>query len=473
MAGSELPHGFLDALRALLGAAHVVTGDALAAMDAGWDPANLGASALARPGSTQEVAALVRLCAEHGVPIVSQGGLTGLVGGAISRPGELILSTARLNRIERLDPVERTVVAGAGVTLQAVQEAAAAHGLDIGIDLPSRGTATLGGMASTNAGGVMAFRNGVMRHRILGLEAVLPDGTVMGDLTRVVKTSAGYDLKHLLIGAEGTLGAITRLALKLDPVPPARASALLSLPGVEAVLDTINLAIAMPGVDLRAAEAMWRPFLRLTAKGLGWSDPAIDMDAPIFLLLTIGGAEDEALQASLETLFEAVAERHADVGGLVASSRRQETEIWRLREDTDLVYRAYPKAPSFDISLPQSEIPAYLDGLAADLAAIDPTFEPLIFGHLADGNLHIILDRPGPLDSALAARVEAAIYRDMALRGGSFSAEHGVGSKRIGPLEATADPGKLALMRQIKAALDPHDLFNPGKLFAARRERDG
>ncbi|RFC62210.1 FAD-binding oxidoreductase [Fulvimarina endophytica] len=466
MARSDLPEGFIERLKSLVGERNVRTGDEVRAMDPGWDPANLGAGVLARPGDTEDLAAVVRLCREAGVSIVTHGGLTGLVGGAISAEGQVILSTARLDAIERLDPVERTVVAGAGVTLQALQEAAAPHGLDVGIDLPSRGTATLGGMASTNAGGVMAFRNGVMRHRVLGLEAVLPDGTIFNDLTRVVKTSAGYDLKHLLVGAEGTLGAITRLALKLDPMPHARASALLSLPSVDAVLDTINIAIGMPGVDLRAAEAMWRPFLTLTSKALGWADPAIDLKAPVFLLLTIGGAEHGDLQNGLETLFEAVLDRHPDVGGLIAGSSLQEEEIWRLREDTDLVYRAFPAAPSFDISLPQSEIPAYLLRLEEDLAAIDPTLEPLIFGHLADGNLHIILNRPGSLDPDLRKRIEAAIYRDIASRGGSFSAEHGVGSKRIGALRATSDARKLDLMGQIKAVLDPSNLFNPGKLFA-------
>ncbi|ALN74765.1 FAD-binding oxidoreductase [Aureimonas sp. AU20] len=461
-AAPALPAGFENRLRALLGPAHVRTGEALAAIDPGWNKDNLKSGCLALPGSTEEVAAVVRLCREAGVAIVPQGGRTGLVGGSVSAPGQLVVSTARLNAVERLDPIERTVTVGSGATLQSVQEAAAAHGLEPGIDLPSRGTATIGGMISTNAGGIMAFRNGVMRHRVFGLEAVMPDGTVMSDLTRVVKTAAGYDLKHLLIGGEGTLGIVTRAVLKLDPLPEASATALFGLPSVEAVLEVIRLALALPGVALRGAEAMWKPFLDHTAGALGWESEAIDRTAPVYLLLSIGGAEGGPLPAAFETLFETVVERFPEASGLIAQSLRQERDLWRLREDTDLVYHTYPAAPSFDVSLPQSEIPAYLDRLLPELKAIDQGFAPFVFGHLADGNLHLILNRPGPLEPDLMAKVEHALYRDVSQRGGSFSAEHGVGTKRIGPMEATADPGKLAFMRVLKSSLDPAGLMNPG-----------
>ncbi len=390
-----------------------------------------------------------------------QGGRTGLVGGSVSRPGQLILSTQRLNAVDRLDPIERTVTVGAGATLQSVQEAAARHGLEPGIDLPSRGTATIGGMISTNAGGIMAFRNGVMRHRILGLEAVLPDGTVMSDLTRVVKTAAGYDLKHLLIGAEGTLGIVTRAVLKLDMLPQASATALFGLPSVEAVLEVIQLALRMPGVDLRGAEAMWKPFLDLTAEALGWRDAAIDRSAPVYLLLSIGGAEDGSLPAAFEACsrwwWNASRGERPDrpVGPAgartLAAARGHRLGLSRLSG-----------APSFDVSLPQSEIPGYVERVEAELKALDGAFEPLIFGHLADGNLHVILNCPGPLEPARMAAVEDVLYRDVKARGGSFSAEHGVGTKRIAPMEATSDSGKLALIRHIKASLDPEGLMNPG-----------
>ncbi len=200
----------LAEIEAALGPKTVRRGERISALDPGWHPGNLGAGAMASPGSTAEVAEIVRVCSRLGVPLVPQGGRTGLVGGARSEPGEIVLSLERMNAIERIDRHERVVVAEAGVTLQKLQEAAAPFGLEPGIDLAARGHATLGGMASTNAGGIMAFRHGVMRHQVLGLEAVLPNGVIYSDMTRVVKVAAGYDLKHLFIGAEGTLGVITQ-----------------------------------------------------------------------------------------------------------------------------------------------------------------------------------------------------------------------------------------------------------------------
>ena len=198
-----VPEAALDALRAIVGAANVRTGEAVTAADPGWNPDNFGAGIVVAPGSTEEVAAVIRLCRDHRVSVVPQGGRTGLVGGSVSSHGQIVLSLARMNAIERLDPVERVAVTQAGTTLETLQMAAAEQRLEPGIDLASRGSATIGGMVSTNAGGVMAFRNGVMRHRVLGLEVVLADGSILSDLTRVVKTSAGYDRHHRQLETAG------------------------------------------------------------------------------------------------------------------------------------------------------------------------------------------------------------------------------------------------------------------------------
>ena len=457
--------GALAALRAAVGAGQVRSGEAVTTLDPGWHPDNLGAGIVVSPASTEEVAVVVRICREHRVSIVPQGGRTGLVGGGISHAGQIVLSLLRMNRIEPIDPLERVALVEAGVTLEALQQAAAQHGLEPGIDLAARGSATLGGMVSTNAGGVMAFRNGVMRHRVLGLEAVLADGTVYRDLTRVVKNSAGYDLKHLFIGAEGTLGVVTRVVVQLDPLPRASATALFALPSVTAVLDTIGLALQAKSGHLRAAEALWQNYLHLTANALDWSEAGIDLAQPIFLLLGLGGADEAALQAAFETVFEQVIERHPQATGIVASSQRQAEALWRLREDTDVMYRAYPDAPSYDVSVPLPHIERYAQEVQGGLAAIDPQLQPYLFGHLADGNLHIVLNRPGPLEPPLAAAVEAVLYGQLRAMGGSFSAEHGVGSKRIHSMIETADPAKVVAMGVIKRALDPDGLMNPGKVL--------
>ena len=458
----------LDDIRALVGDAQLRCGKAVAALDPGWDHNNLGAGILVTPGSASEVAAVMRLCHRHGVPVVPQGGRTGLVGGGISQPGEIILGLGRLNRIERLDPVERVAVVEAGVTLQALQEAAAAHGLEPGIDLAARGSATIGGMVSTNAGGVMAFRNGVMRHRVLGLEAVLADGSVYCDLTRVVKNTAGYDLKHLFIGAEGTLGIVTRIVVKLDVAPRATATALFGFASVAAALATIRRALDAEAGYLRAAEGLWRSYLQLTAHAHGWSVPAFDMGLPVYLLLSLGGAEPERLHSSFERLFEVALEGDPKTSGIIASSVRQESELWRLREDTDSLYRRHPRAPSYDVSVPPSELESYVGRILEGLGAVEPDLAPYLFGHLADGNLHIVLNRAGPLAPHTAAAVEAVLYGDLASLGGSFSAEHGVGSKRIHSLFATTAATKLAAMARIKDALDPGHLLNPGKVLPGK-----
>ena len=454
----------LAAIAEVVGAANLRTGDGMSALDPGWHADNLVAGVVASPGSTAEVAKLVALAAARTIPIVTHGGRTGLVGGGVSQTGDLVVSLHRMNRVVRLDPRERVAVVEAGVTLEALQTAAAAHGLEPGIDLAARGSATIGGMVSTNAGGVMAFRYGVMRHRVLGLEAVLPDGAVMSDLTRVVKNTAGYDLKHLFIGAEGTLGIVTQVAVRLDATPKATATALIGLDNVGAALDLVGSALGDGRAQLRAAEVLWRHYLDLTAGASNWRDAALDRTLPLYLVLVIGGDDEAALQGVLQDLFEGAHTLSPRVSGIIATSRRQERELMHLREFTEAIYRRHGTAPSFDVSVPLTEIEPYLARVVPGLKALDAGWEPYVFGHLADGNLHIVLNcAPLPADRMRA--VEAVLYRGIGAIGGSFSAEHGVGSKRKEALQGTVDPVKLRLMRQVKVALDPANLMNPGKVL--------
>ncbi len=454
----------LDALRAIVGVSNVRTGEAVAVIDAGWHEDNLKSGVVVSAGSTAEVAAIVKHCAARRIAIVPHGGRTGLVGGGISHLGEIVLSLARMHRIVHLDPRERVAVVEAGVPLEILQTEAARHGLEPGIDLAARGSATIGGMISTNAGGVMAFRNGVMRHRVFGIEAVLPNGSIYDDLTRVVKNTAGYDLKHLLIGGEGTLGVVTRAAIKLDPTPKATATVMLSLPSVAAALDAVTRALGAGTGQLRAAEVLWRNYLELTAEASGWKDDALDVTAPLFLLLVLGGDDEAELHAELQALFEAVHAKESSVTGIIASSRRQERELMHLREFTEAIYRKHGPAPSFDVSVPLTAIDSYLARVTRELKLLDPTYDPYCFGHLADGNLHVVVNC-APLPDDKMRAVEGVLYRDIAALGGSFSAEHGVGSKRRSALAATVSPAKLAMMRAIKTAVDPHSIMNPGKVL--------
>lgn len=458
MAVTPDPSALQQALAAAIGAGHVRT-------DVGPDH---GAGLLVLPASTAEVAAVVAIARAHGASIVAQGGHTGLVDGCSSNFGQIVLSLTRMVGIEAIYPDERVAVVQAGVALEALQSAAMEHGLEPGIDLAARGTATMGGMVSTNAGGIMAHRYGVMRHRVLGLEAVLPDGTIYSDMTRVVKNTAGYDLKHLFIGAEGTLGIVTRVVIKLEPLPQSTATVMLGLPSVAAALEAINLAMRCDAGHLRAAEGLWQSYIQLTAKAQGWSEPSFPLDQPVCLLVMLGGANQADLNEVIEQIFGEILDRNPTATGIVATSKRQEADLWRLREDTDQLYRDNAAAPSYDVSVPLSEIGAYVDHITSGLAQIDPSLVPYVFGHLADGNLHIVLNRAGPLDDATSGAVERVLYANLRDLGGSFSAEHGVGSKRISALVATSDPAKFDTMMRIKQALDPDQILNPGKVLPSQ-----
>lgn len=463
---SSLTSGFKAEIAMLVGSDHVKENDAVSAIDYGVLAENLDAGIVVLPGTTEELAAVVRCCHAHRVAIVTHGGRTGLVGGGISRAGEIVVSTARLNRITFLSPIENVAIVEAGVTLQSLQEAAADYGLEPGIDLPSRGSATIGGMASTNAGGIAAFRYGVMRHRILGLEAVLPDGTIYSDLTRVVKNTAGYALSHLFIGGEGTLGIITKIAVKLEPVPASTATVLFGLSSTQAALNAMQRGLKARRGHLRAAEAMWSRYFHLTSTHHNWSATDYRNDHPINLLFCLGGNDDADVQAEVERIYEDVAEDDENVSAIIASSKAQEKSIWALREDTDLIYRIYPGAPSYDVSVPLSEVEGYLEQRMAKLRELDPQLDPYIFGHLADGNLHIVLNAArDAIDTDKAIAIEDILYCGLDELGGSFSAEHGIGSKRAQTLIRHAYPEKVMLMKQVKACLDAIALLNPGKVL--------
>ena len=456
----------LDLARALEGLhpeLRILGPEALAGRHPGEDPANLNAGVMVQPASTEAAAALISWCRANHVAIVPQGGLSGLVGGGTSLAGQVLLSSNRLNRILAIHADEETVEVEAGVTLEALQAALAPHGLTTGIDLGSRGSATIGGMVSTNAGGILAFRNGVMRHQILGLEGVLPSGQIFSDMTRVVKVSAGPDLKQLLIGGEGAFGFVTRVVMKLEPIRPHRAVALLGVAdATRAVLVAARLR-RHPALMLEAAEMMWPRYVRDHAALKGFDLSWLEGESAM-LLVEVSGQSDEAAVTHLE---EALADIWAEAdlkGGLVAQSSDQARRFWDLREDSGFYFTAFPDAPSFDVSMPPSLLDRYVADLTERLSAIGDGYEAYVYGHIADGNLHIALAAPGPLAPDLKAQVEDAVYAGILASGGSFSAEHGVGLDKRSAYLSHVDPVKQVLAREIKNLLDPERIFNPGKV---------
>ena len=457
----------IPSLHAAIANATIWDAAELASRDPGFDARNFGASALVRPRDVEGVVALVRFCAANGLSIVPQGGRTGLAGGAATAAGQVICDLGAMNRIEEIDPFARTAIVQAGAQLAALQEATAVHGLDPGIDLAARGSATIGGMVSTNAGGIMAFRNGTMRHRVLGLEAVLPDGRVFSDLTSVLKTSAGYDLKHLFIGAEGTLGIVTRVALRLDPVAGASATALVGVPNAASAQRIVRHFLGSTGARLTAAEILWRNFTALMQRALNYAPGQLPLDAPCLLVLGLGADSMEAARNALEDGLAAVWEEAGIIDGLVASSEAQAAAMWRLREETEQIEHAHHLPPSFDVSVPGGALDDYVSRIEAGLKRVDASYAPYVFGHLADGNLHISINTDGPLSHERHEAIEDVLYDGLARAGGSFSAEHGVGLEKRDAYERHADPVKRELASMIKRMIDPANMMNPGKVVSA------
>ena len=453
-------------IAALLGGEAVRSGEAVARLDPGWHQDNLKAGLVAAPTDTAGVARLLAWCAARGIGVVPQGGRTGLVAGGVSAPGEVVLSLARMDRIAPIDRTARTATVEAGVTLARLQQAALAVGLDPGIDTASRGSATIGGMVATNAGGIRAFRHGVMRHRLLGLEAVLADGTVLSDLTTVLKTSAGPDVKHLFCGSEGTLGVVTRAAIRLEPAPGPRATALVGLPDAAAGLAIVAHFLAPDGdASLLAAEIMTGGFANGSALAHGLEPARLGLGDPVNLIVEVGAATEARARAALEDGLGGLNEAAAIGAAVIAASLAQRDAIWLIREASDAVGRAYGFELWYDVSVPLPGIDAYLARCATRLATIDRDLELEAIGHLADGNLHILVARKTPLAIVPHAAIEAALYDGLAAQGGSFSAEHGIGSDKRDALARYADPGKLAVMRRLKAALDPNGILNRGKVL--------
>jgi FAD/FMN-containing dehydrogenase len=430
------------------------------------------AGVLARPRNTDEVVRVVRACAASRVGIVPFGGGTGLVGGQVmpSGPLPLLLSLERMSRLRGIYPGENAMVVEAGMALADVQAEAAKAERLFPLSLASEGSCQIGGNLASNAGGTAVLRYGNARDLCLGLEAVLPDGTVLSGLTRLRKDNAGYDLRHLLIGSEGTLGVITAASLRLFPRPAARVVAMLAVPSPSAALDLLALGGDRVAGLVSAFELIHRMGFDFLAETVPDLRPPFDPLPDWLVLLELelpAGLDPEATMAGL---YEAGAAAGLVADGVIATSEAQAAALWHLREAIPLANRKIGAVSSHDISLPLAAIPGFIEKAPPLLAPLGE-FRINCFGHLGDGNLHwnvFPANGHGRAEhDAVRDRVKTTIHDLVHSLGGSVAAEHGVGRLKTGDLVRYGDPGKLAAMRAIKAALDPMGIMNPGAVLAA------
>ena len=438
----------------IVGATHLSTdADVLATRSVDWTGRYRGeASALVRPGSADEVAAVLRACRDAGAAVTVQGGRTALVAGTVPEHRDVLLSTERLTGIGELDPVERRIRVQAGVTLAAVQQVAAGAGLLFGVDLTARDSATIGGMASTNAGGLRTVRYGSMGAQVLGLEVALPDGSVVRRDSQVRADNTGYDLNALFVGAEGTLGVITAIDLRLHPRPAHRLTAVCGFADLGALvtagrgLREVESIAALELIDGRAAA--------LAAEHL---DVVTPVTGDWLLLVELAGADDQIDR--LSTALDAAELTAPAAVGVDASAQQR---LWQLRESMAEVVGVYGPPLKFDVSLPLSVIAAFFTDAEALIARLAPQAVPLLFGHIGEGNLHLNVLR---CDADGEAEIYPAMMKLIAAHGGNVSSEHGVGTIKRGYLTMSRRPADIAVMRTIKTALDPTGYLNPAVLF--------
>ena len=453
----------LLSLQEIVGAENVLTGDDVRSRFVSWiDQGPCQALAIVRPGSTGQVSRVLAACHAAGQAVVPMGGLTGLVRGCVAGPGEIGLSLERMHRVESVDPVNRTITLEAGVPLQVVQQEAERHGLLYPVDFGARGSAHIGGSVATNAGGNGVIRYGMTRDSVLGIEAVLADGTVISAMNRMIKNNAAYDLKQLFIGSEGTLGVVTRLVLRLREAPRSNQTAMVACTGFSDVTQLLKHMDAALGGSLVAFEVMWNEFYRLVTTPPAKGTPPVGQEYPYYVLLESSGGDSGRDQAHFEEALGEAIEAGLVADAVVASSEAQREALWALRDDVEMFFRIGMPV-TFDISLPVTEMEAYVAEVLARLEREWPEYQRFVFGHLGDGNLHIIA--AGPPSRAARHGIEQCVYEPLAARGGSVSAEHGIGLEKQPWLALSRSAAELDLMRRIKAALDPKGILNPGRVL--------
>lgn len=418
--------------------------------------------AVVRPTSTDEVAAIMRVCSAANQPVVVQGGLSGLCGGGNPRANEVAISLERLQGIEEIDQASMTMTVKAGTPLQVIQEAADKAGFVFPLDLGARGTCNIGGNISTNAGGNQVLRFGMTRNLVLGLEAVLADGTVISSMNKMLKNNAAYDLKHLFIGTEGTLGIVTRAVLRLFPKAKSRCSALVAVNDFPSVIKLLQQLSRDCGSSMSAFEVMWHSYYHFITDNCKGITSPFTQRYPLYVLTELEGSDPDKDQALFESTLSTAMEQGLVVDAAIASSQREREGFWKIRDGVGEIGPFIKNSANFDVSVPISSMQSFLESIDRELQAALPACKMLVFGHIADSNLHFIGYTGRKED---VKQIYSVVYRTVGEYHGSVSAEHGIGVQKLAYLHYSRSEQELALMKTLKLAMDPKGILNPGRVL--------
>lgn len=423
-----------------------------------WDSSPTEALALLKPRNTEQVSRALSICHRRDQAVITHGGLTGCVEGARARKQEVILSLERMNRIEHIDTLGSAATVQAGVVLESFQTAVTQQGLLFPLDLGARGTCTVGGNIATNAGGINVLRYGMMRNLVLGLEVVTADGTVLNSMNQMLKNNAGYDIKQLFIGSEGTLGIITRAVLRLFPLPKSSSTSLVATDSFDKVARLLTHLQRALGGTLSAYEVMWNDYFHAVTADGSHRAP-LGREYPFYVVIEAEGADPEADAERFQKQLESSFDSGDIVDAVIPQSEDERRAIWNIREVFESLLPAY----LYDVSLPIRHMDTYVNNTRENLKRISPAGRLFTFGHIADGNIHFFI-KPG-IEEDLRKACDNIVYRPLQKFGGSVSAEHGIGTEKMRWLGTARTPQEIALMAQLKSVLDPTNILNPGRVL--------
>ncbi|MCA8889630.1 MAG: FAD-binding oxidoreductase [Parvularculaceae bacterium] len=456
----------IDELRTIVGAKGLLSGDMIEAQSERFsDQDGANSAFILRPSSADELSNLMKVLHRFKQPVAIQGGLTGLVDGATIGAGEIALSLERMKKVISINAPNRTMIVEAGATIQHVQEAAEAEGLMFAADWGARGSATVGGGIACNAGGNAVLRYGMMREQVLGLEVVLSDGSVLSSMNSMLKSNAGYDLKQLFIGSEGTLGIVSKAVLRLRPLFDKRATALVSVSNFDRVAKLLAAMDKFLGGSLSAFEVMWGDFYQLMLS-LSGKQALLPVGSNFYVLIESSGANEEVEQLNFQYALEQAYEAELVEDAVVSASETQRSAIWTIRDDVELVFKEFEPVKIFDVSLEIQFMEQYVSIVNEKMIKAFPDSRGVVFGHLADGNLHFCWGLGGGED--VDDRAAKIMYESLERFGGSISAEHGIGREKRKYLSITRSELEVEWMKKLKSLFDPECILNRGRVFSVR-----